>query len=645
MIDTNHLNANQLEVFEWRDGPLLVLGGSGSGKIEVQSLRIVDILYKQRRHPGILSLSSGTKAINSLKRAVKTLLIGRFIGYRVCTVHTYAMQLLRQHGSHIGIELDFALLTHPEERAIILEKACEKVMGHSRYMQEDYTILLHLIDQLFSESYNPEDSDNHKTWPTWVTDLFVAYCETLEQSNRQDHGSLLHFANRLLKEKTYIRTNAVNITWRQICVSDIHLINQAQYDLLRHLAPNRNNHLLAFADHTQLVYQWNGASQKRLSDLKRDYDLTVTQLPENNHCSPEITCRANRMIIVNSGMQKEMKVVKPVNGSPMSTLKIKYKMLNSSREESEYIAESIYSNNLQAEDCVILARTNQLIQAIAHELQNVGIETFVPQQKIPFDSPILGVMSAALALAASPNDRVMLKTLCRQWNLVSGIIIESQEVETESIFTDDDFLKAWINVVNRIETRENYYVLNLIHQYLHGTFDFLHMLEKFFDHFGHGSNGQHRDEFLSSELEIWQEKHADILDQHGSDLTLNTYMKNFFPSTIGRPTPTSIQCLTVHLAKGLQFKHVYLAGMSQGIFPAVTALYHGVHSDEMERERRSCFVALTSAQESVTLTRSKEYFGTPRDPSQFLDEMGITSTTEDTLPHHSTSLEKEAATA
>ncbi len=645
MIDTNHLNANQLEVFEWRDGPLLVLGGPDSGKIKVQSIRMVDILYKQRRRPGILSLSSGTKAINSLKRAVKTLLIGRFIGYRVCTFHTYAMQLLRQHGSHIGIELDFALLTHPEERAIILEKACEKVIGHSKYIQEDYTILLRLIDQLFSESYNPEHPDDQKAWPNWVTDLFIAYCDALEQYNRQDYGSLIYFANRLLKEKTYIRTNLVNITWRQICVSDIHLIDQAQYDLLRHLAPNRNNHLLAFADHTQLVYQWNGASQKRLSDLKRDYDLTVTQLPENNHCSPEITCRANRLIVVNSGIQKEMEKVKLVNGAPSSTMKINYEMLNSSREESEYIAESIYSNNLQAEDCVILARTNQLIQAIAHELQNVGIETFVPQQKIPFDSPILGVMSAALALAASPNDRVMLKTLCRQWNLVTGIIVESQSVEMDSIFTDSDFLRAWINVVSRIKPEQDHYIFNLIRENLQESFDFLHTLEMFFDHFDHGSNGQHQDEFLISDLEIWQKKHADILDQHGSDLTLNTYMKNFFPSTIGRPTPTSIQCLTVHLAKGLQFKHVYLAGMSQGIFPAVTALHHGVHSDEMERERRSCFVALTSAQESVTLTRSKEYFGTPRDPSQFLDEMGITSTTEDTLLHHSTSLEKEAATA
>ena len=115
---------------------LLVLGGPDSGKVDVQSLRMADILYKQTRRSGILSLSSGTKAINSLKRAVKTLLIGHYTGYRVCTFHTHAMQLLRQHGSHIDI-IDFALLTHPEERAIILEKACEKVMGHTRFMQED----------------------------------------------------------------------------------------------------------------------------------------------------------------------------------------------------------------------------------------------------------------------------------------------------------------------------------------------------------------------------------------------------------------------------------------------------------------------------------------------------------------------------
>ena len=345
-----------------------------------------------------------------------------------------------------------------------------------------------------------------------------------------------------------------------------------------------------------------------MSDIKRDYALTVTQLPENPHGSSESPSHANRLIVVNSGIQKEMEKMKPVNGAPPPTLKIKYKLFNSSREESEYIAESIYSHNFQSEDCVILARTNQLIQAIAQDLKDIGLDTFVPRLKNPFDSPILGVLSAALSLAESPHDRVMLTTLCRHWNLVTGIIVESQTVETESIFTNGDFLRAWINVVSRIEPKQDHYIFTLIHENIQESFDFLHILGQFFDHFGHGSNGQHRDEFLVSDLEIWQKKHADILDQHGLDLTLNTYMKSFFPSTIDCPKPTSNQCLTVHLAQGLQFKHVYLAGMSQGIFPVVTALHQGLYSDEMEREPRSCFVALTSAQESVTLTRSKEYF-------------------------------------
>jgi DNA helicase-2/ATP-dependent DNA helicase PcrA len=94
-------------------------------------------------------------------------------------------------------------------------------------------------------------------------------------------------------------------------------------------------------------------------------------------------------------------------------------------------------------------------------------------------------------------------------------------------------------------------------------------------------------------------------------------------SKVAPPPLDAVRCLTVHGAKGLEFKHVYLIGMAQEVLPSFQALKKGPTSREIEEERRNCFVAITRAQESLTLTYSRSYNGWQKTPSQFLDEMAI----------------------
>ena len=105
---------------------------------------------------------------------------------------------------------------------------------------------------------------------------------------------------------------------------------------------------------------------------------------------------------------------------------------------------------------------------------------------------------------------------------------------------------------------------------------------------------------------------------------MNAYLQQMdLASKMPRPGPDSVRCMTVHGAKGLEFKHVYLLGMAQEVLPSFQALRKGATSKEVEEERRNCFVAITRVEETLTLTRSQQYYGYPKKPSQFLAEMGI----------------------
>ena len=127
-------------------------------------------------------------------------------------------------------------------------------------------------------------------------------------ANRLDFGSLLHFANRLLREKPAV-ARVVRLGWTHICVDEFQDTNRAQYDLLRLIAPSRRHNLFVVADDDQIIYQWNGASPRRFDDLRNDYELETVQLPESYRCPPEIVEHANRLIGHNTRLVTTRKTV------------------------------------------------------------------------------------------------------------------------------------------------------------------------------------------------------------------------------------------------------------------------------------------------------------------------------------------------
>lgn len=614
------LNRNQRRAVEWNDGPLLVLGGPGAGKTAVLTLRIARLL-EEDDDAAALGLACTDKAATEMRERVDQILGEHTDRAQLRTFHKFAADILGQHGSHLGIRPDFQLITRDEDRVAILDEVTAGLPGGRGRLPADRNNLFRLVDRLFSESYSGEGRSSSLTsTPAWLPLLFRRYCDALIGTHRLDHPSLLFFANRLLTEKPAV-ARVVRLGWTHICVDEFEDMNRAQYDLLRLIAPGRRHNLFVVADDDPIVHRWNGASRQRFRDLRGDYELGTIWLPESYRCPPGILDHANRLIAYDPGVIEAKETVSVREPRLPCDGVVRHRVFRSLAAEAEFVGRDIRERGLLPADCVVLARTNRLIHAVADGVRSAGLEAFVPQRKGDFDSPVLAVMVEVLRLADSRHDRVVLRSVCREWERLTGVVLGAHAVGVAAALVGGDFLRAWVDAAGAAGGVDRD-LLRRVRRDLVDRLDFASVVDWLLEEGWESWGAEGLAESTAEEVGRWKALHRDIIREHGDGVTLHEYLPHFdLSSEATSPGPNAVRCFTVHRSRGLEFRHVYLIGMAQAVFPSYRGLRRG--SGGVEEERRSCFAAITKARETVTVTRATEYFGYGRRASQFLGEMGV----------------------
>lgn len=612
------LNDNQQMAVAWTEGPLLVLAGPGSGKTLVLILRAARILQEDSS-ASILALTFTTNAANEMRERLDKLMGGRADRAHLCTFHSFAADILRQHGSHVGIQPDFTLITLDEDRVALLDHIISSLDCDISTIPTDRKNLLVLFDRLFSESYA---GNGDVAWmqytPEWIPKLFKGYCKSLQKNNRLDYGGLLYFARVLLSENAGV-TRLTRLAWQFICVDEFQDTNRAQYDLLRLLISKERPNLFVVADDDQIIYQWNGASPERLFALRNDFRMDVVQLPENFRCPPVIIQLANNLIRHNRIRTKnklQLSAHKLAEESPVVNARIFYDEL----AEVAAISTAIKDARWIAEDCAVLARSTKLLELAALELSKNGFMPYLAQRKNEFESASVRCMHAALRLTNSRHDREFLRRLCVSWDAFTGVFIEVKDVEALAALNGGDFLRAWVSVaIEKCPSDKLRELLNRIQGQLVDRLDFIELLEWFW------SQNWQVEQIEAEEIKTWEELHGALMREHSPEnVTLHLYLQEMdLKSKAVARMPGSIPCLTVHGAKGREFKHVFLIGMADGVFPSYHAVKKGPDSREMEEERRNCFVAITRVQETLHISLAQTYNGYMKNPSRFMEEMGF----------------------
>lgn len=624
---------SQKMAIEWNDGPVIVLAGPGSGKTAVLTERIKRILLNsQDQSFRVLALTFTNKAAAEMSERI---LDGNqendhrlFIG----TFHSFCSEVLRNHGTYVGINSNFEIYSSDDDINDIISDL------QSKYNEENGDTIPDNINvgkaiKYFEKHLCISDGDLDVVMPKtayareykW---FYHKYIEYMLANNVLDFDMLILMTFRLFKEnpgiaKIYART------YKYINIDEFQDTNYGQYMLIKCMCGTKNNNLFIVADDDQVIYGWNGASHKRITEFREDYNAELIQLNQNFRCPKEVILAANKLIAHNSS--------RTVSKKPLESMKVlpeeNHVFMNSFddyTEEMSFVAgltKKIHEENPDDSICVI-ARNNRLLETAFEEAEKVGVECEKSKRKTDFETPYVLLLYLLLKLANHRNDIKVLKQIIAIFEQALLISINLEEVLTNAELSNQDYMSALSEEIKGKLGDDNFE--KSFELELSEGKNFISFIQKAFDWSENridqiedeSHKEQAKQEFLI-EKKIWTDFERHLSYNYDLDeITVATYMQEFaMISKESEPAKDAVQFLTIHASKGKEFDHVILIGMANDELPSFQSMKKGIDSVEMEEERRNCFVAITRTQKKLYLTYSAKYYGWRKNPSLFLNEM------------------------
>ncbi len=616
------LSPIQRDAVNWTEGAALVLAGPGSGKTRVLTTRITRLLHESpKQRFKILALTFTTKAAAEMRERVERLVPGlvderTYIG----TFHAFCTVILRQHGSHIGIKPDFAIIDRREERVQLLKDALQVAIKQGMAFSLDDVRWLETIDELKSRLVAPEKADKRvrdKHFP----DVYRLYEEALRQENAIDFNGLILEACRLLAKMPAIakRYRQSHPYWM---IDEFQDTSPAQYWLLHYLSGGEFKNVMAVADDDQIIYQWAGASYRQIEKFRADFKPDLIQLVENHRCPPEIVEIANRLVAHNTQRTPDKKPITPGKTAPLNA--VTYTLYDTDIAERDAICAEIKKLEPEAWGKIaVIGRTRALLEPMLKCLRVASVRANLVQRRDTFASPHFVWLQAVLDQSMRPLNKRVFTSLVNAANrfleteLDPALLVAEAEAAGQSFFEhwgpvigsqDSPVAKSLSGVVSRLaNTRGEWKTI---------VADTIGILMQ---------TSPEREGAISDVAEdkaVWEACTREIRSEYGRDYSLTDFLQGIALRSKEPPRdPTSVTLLTVHGAKGLEFETVYVIGLAEREMPSWQSCNKGDASPEMEEERRNCFVAITRTQQRLGLSAAKNYRGYARTESRFLQEM------------------------
>lgn len=635
-IELDSLNENQLAAVKWNDGALLVLAGPGSGKTKVLTLRIARLVSNSAgKHFKILGLTFTNKAAAEMKERISSLVPDASERTLLTTFHSFAADILRQHGHHIGLKPDFTILTQDADRHSILEEALEKASLGNGGTKLSSERLLPLVTRLIENDISPENAlatleQGTLDEPSTIAQAYVYYRQLMIEKGVLDFPALISEALRLLQTREGVRRQIQRV-YPYVCVDEFQDTNLSQYKILSCIVNSDTKNLFVVADDDQIIYQWNGASPERLTSLQNDYGMTLIQLPENYRCPAAVVDLANSLIVHNFSRSPN-KANLTANKKHSSDHTINLYKFDTFQSEAAWVASHIAARpQAERSKCVVLARTKKLLEEVVSALDTQGVQGYLANRKNEFESAPLLWLHSMLRLANARSSRECLRTVCKTFFSLEGIDLNVKDIVSQATVTDGDYLRGWADAalqrpgisagaINMIKTSASKLSERLdFWSFIKESFQWLDQIPEVTPNIDGAF-----DEY-TTEKETWQSLVTEISAQYGKEeITLHLLLQELDLRSKTPPMPKDgVPCFTIHASKGMEFNHVYFVGLVEDQLPSWAAIKKGDDSREMQEERRNCFVALTRAQETLTLSYSASVMGWLKRPSRFLSEMGF----------------------
>lgn len=637
-MDNRNLNEEQLDAVKTIEGPVLVLAGAGSGKTRVVTFRIAHLIDSGIPPSAILGVTFTNKAAEEMRERVRKLTQNQVL---ICTFHSLGARVLRESIYALGYQRDFTI--YDEEDVEKLVKAC-LVELNLKDKKMDAKPFRYLISRAKNALQAPDDVHFASTAASTAVEeafprVYALYQQKLRQYNAVDFDDLLYLTVRLWKEHPAFLARYQE-RWPFVLIDEYQDTNAAQYEMTRLLVGKKRN-LFVVGDPDQSIYSWRGANISNILNFEHDYPgAKVIRLEQNYRSRTNILDAANHLINYNSNRYEKSLWSERGAGE-----KIKLHIGEDERAEADFVATQIrhhQKKGVPLHEMVVFYRTNAQSRALEDHLLYRGISYVIVGGISFYQRREIKDILAFLRMAQSGADFVAFsRTINLPKRGFGDVTIEkiraSAAEEEMTIFA---YCEALLN--ERPLKQES----RLTAKQKEGLADYIRMIHELKQIKSTGSikdivlaaiektgylsylredketfadRKENLDELITKAVEWEMAAEEPTLEAFLEELSLKSSLDEASEEAHDR-----VNLMTIHNGKGLEFTVTFLVGLEEDLFPHINSKNT---REEIEEERRLCYVAMTRAKEFlyVSYCHARYLWGNLRlqRPSRFLKEIPL----------------------
>ncbi len=609
MLTTNHLTEDQETAVTAQDRVLMLLAPAGSGKTEVLINRIIRILNESNgQFFRILAVTYTLKAAEELHERVNKVAGDQTWRVEAKTIHSFVLEWLRSHGSPVGVEHNVVVYAENIDRFGILQRYLD-TLGEPTLSNENMRIIFDKFDS-YRTRLEPQDAlSGFSGLPTNTTlrEMYDAYLTALREAGGIDFPGVLYQFYKLLKSDPSL-VDHIQRVYKHVLVDECQDLTKVQSEILRIIVGNKLN-LFVVGDQRQAVNSWAGGEITNAYDLVGN-EAKKQNLVHNFRCADQILGLANS--VAEHFSDPKNGAITPENAPPGY---IDFEQASDEEDEAFIVTDWIEklldkgldknivvpgeTTEVEWEDIGIIGRTKYALDKIHSNLIEMGI----PLSILTETSGVLLTSEARLLL-----DLIYIRN---DKNDLPAVRRASQELQNL-----DNFENALINTPEDVWQKATEILPEIVSIAKTEEFeDFSNSIRNI------SVNNKEWNEDSKKISEWWANYRSTTRAPNRSFQGLMSYI---FHAQRTRPSDRGVRLLTVHRAKGLEFKAVAVVGLNQRFFPD----YRNLDLPKLDEERRAFYVAITRASRTLLLTwpQVRTYrSGKTRvqEPSQFLEEAGI----------------------
>ncbi len=639
------LNSEQKAAVQDINGPSLIIAGAGSGKTRVLTYRIAYLLEQGVPPRQILSLTFTNKAAREMKDR-----IAQLVGYKQArelwmgTFHSIFSQILRREAKTIGFSKNYSIYDTLDSKNLVKSIIRDLELDDKVYKPNDIQRKIsnaknNLITPKAYRSSTEIQAQDQKQGRPLIADIYTKYVARCVKADAMDFDDLLLQTNILFRDHPE-KLKAYQEYFKYILVDEYQDTNYAQYLIVKKLGAKHNN-VCVVGDDSQSIYSFRGAKIENIIHFRNDYkDYKLYKLEQNYRSTKTIVEAANSVIAHNN-----YKIPKQVWSGNEDGPKIKIKRALTDNEEGFQVANDIVQSRINEDfeykDYAILYRTNAQSRIFEEALRKHNIPYKIYGGLSFYQRKEIKDVLAYLRIIINPNDDEALKRILNYpprgigkktietienyatqnqlslWHVISDQNTLTQKFQKRSI----NNISAFVQMILQLQQAEqNTDAYDLATQIVSNSGILKYLSQD------QSPENLSRYENIQELLNGIKEFTENYLEENGENATLGIFLENVALLT-DKDTETeedenNVTLMTVHSAKGLEFKKTYLVGVEEYLFPLNNS---SVSSDEAEEERRLFYVALTRAEKQawISYSQSRYKWGNLMNclPSRFLREI------------------------